>query len=92
MSEVSAVFHDLEPVARQPMTDDLPNNRGLDRSERLETQGPQHISPIVAYLASDAAQELTQREQTDIARLCHASTQEIPVNMPVLSTRVLKTR
>lgn len=48
----------IAPIAYTRMTDDLPNNRGLDPAERLETQGPQHISPIVAYLASDAASNI----------------------------------
>ena len=45
----------IAPIAYTRMTEDLANNRGLDPEERNESQGPQHIAPIVAYLASDAA-------------------------------------
>lgn len=45
----------IAPIAYTRMTSDLPNNRGLDSAERRSSQGPQHISPLVAYLASDAA-------------------------------------
>ena len=45
----------IAPMAYTRMTEDLVGNRGLDPEERIESQGPQHIAPLVAYLASDKA-------------------------------------
>ncbi len=49
----------IAPIAYTRMTDDLPNNRGLDPEERMANAGPQHIAPIVAYLASDEAANIS---------------------------------
>ena len=49
----------IAPIAYTRMTSDLPNNRGLDPEERLASAGPQHIAPIVAYLASDEAANIS---------------------------------
>ena len=49
----------ISPIAFTRMTSDLPGNRGLDAEERREEAGPQHIAPLVAYLASDRGAEIS---------------------------------
>ena len=49
----------IAPMAFTRMTSDLPNNRGLDPEERRQNSGPQHIAPLVVYLASDRATHIT---------------------------------
>lgn len=46
----------IAPNALTRMTHDLP---GVQEHYTVESMGPQHISPIVAYLASDAAEKIT---------------------------------
>ncbi|MDX1385256.1 MAG: SDR family oxidoreductase, partial [Thermoanaerobaculia bacterium] len=45
----------IAPIAYTRMTEDLTPNRDLDPEERRSSQGPQHIAPLVAWLASDQA-------------------------------------
>ena len=45
----------IAPIAYTRMTEDLAPNRDLDPEERRSSQGPQHIAPLVAWLASDQA-------------------------------------
>lgn len=48
----------IAPAAFTRMTHDLQNNAGLDPEARTASLGPQHISPIVVYLASDRAADI----------------------------------
>jgi NAD(P)-dependent dehydrogenase (short-subunit alcohol dehydrogenase family) len=45
----------IAPIARTRMTEDLPGYRDQDPEENAAAQGPQHISPLVCFLASDHA-------------------------------------
>jgi NAD(P)-dependent dehydrogenase (short-subunit alcohol dehydrogenase family) len=47
----------VAPVAITRMTEDLPMMKGLS----AEALGPQHIAPLVAFLASDLAKDVTGR-------------------------------
>jgi len=49
----------IAPIAYTRMTSDLASNRGLDEQERIDNAGPQHISPIVAFLASDRGADIS---------------------------------
>ncbi len=59
LAHSSITVNAIAPIAYTRMTSDLAGNRDLDPEERTESQGPQHIAPIVAYLASDAAAAIT---------------------------------
>jgi NAD(P)-dependent dehydrogenase (short-subunit alcohol dehydrogenase family) len=49
----------IAPIARTRMTEDLPGYRDQDPEENQRAQGPQHIAPLVAFLASDQAAGIT---------------------------------
>jgi NAD(P)-dependent dehydrogenase (short-subunit alcohol dehydrogenase family) len=49
----------IAPIARTRMTEDLPGYRDLDPEENQKAQGPQHIAPLVAFLASDHGASIT---------------------------------
>jgi NAD(P)-dependent dehydrogenase (short-subunit alcohol dehydrogenase family) len=55
MARYQITVNAIAPIAYTRMTEDLAPNRDLDPEERLESQGPQHIAPLVAWLASDRA-------------------------------------
>jgi NAD(P)-dependent dehydrogenase (short-subunit alcohol dehydrogenase family) len=47
----------IAPVALTRMTDDVP----VLKSMGIETMGPEHVAPVVAWLASDLAHDVTGR-------------------------------
>ncbi|MEW5853915.1 MAG: SDR family NAD(P)-dependent oxidoreductase [Myxococcota bacterium] len=53
--KMNARVNAIAPVALTRMTDDLPMLKGASTEEI----GPQHISPVVAFLASDLAEGIT---------------------------------
>ncbi|HVR29222.1 MAG TPA: SDR family NAD(P)-dependent oxidoreductase [Thermoanaerobaculia bacterium] len=55
----SITVNAIAPIARTRMTEDLPGYRDLDPEANREAQGPQHIAPLVAFLASDQAAGIT---------------------------------
>jgi hypothetical protein len=59
LARYSITVNAIAPIARTRMTEDLPGYRDQDPEENREAQGPQHIAPLVAYLASDHAAGIT---------------------------------
>ena len=55
----SITVNAIAPIARTRMTEDLPGYRDQDPDENTAAQGPQHIAPLVAFLASDQAAGIT---------------------------------
>ena len=55
LQKIGVTVNAIAPVARTRMTEDLP----MFESVGEETMGPQHIAPVVAFLASDASANLT---------------------------------
>jgi NAD(P)-dependent dehydrogenase (short-subunit alcohol dehydrogenase family) len=55
----SITVNAIAPIARTRMTEDLPGYRDQDPEENRESQGPQHIAPLVCFLASDHAASIT---------------------------------
>jgi len=53
--KINARVNAVAPVALTRMTDDLPMLKGATEEEL----GPQHISPVVAFLASDLSEGIT---------------------------------
>lgn len=53
--KINARVNAIAPVALTRMTDDLPMFKGAS----AEDMGPQHISPVVAFLASDLSEGIT---------------------------------
>jgi NAD(P)-dependent dehydrogenase (short-subunit alcohol dehydrogenase family) len=51
----SITVNAIAPIARTRMTEDLPGYKDQDPEENWRAQGPQHIAPLVAFLASDHA-------------------------------------
>ncbi len=59
LKRIGVTVNAIAPIAHTRMTEDLPGYRELDEDLALEINGPQHIAPIVCYLASDAAEDVT---------------------------------
>ncbi|MEE2777184.1 MAG: SDR family NAD(P)-dependent oxidoreductase [Acidobacteriota bacterium] len=59
MARYEITVNAIAPIAYTRMTEDLVPNRDLDPDERHDSQGPQHIAPLVAYLASDEAANIS---------------------------------
>ena len=55
LAKINVTVNAIAPVALTRMTDDLPMLQGVS----VEQMGPQHISPVVLFLASDLAADLT---------------------------------
>lgn len=53
LSHYGITVNAVSPIAFTRMTEDLPNYRERDAEEERRERGPQHIAPIVVYLASD---------------------------------------
>jgi NAD(P)-dependent dehydrogenase (short-subunit alcohol dehydrogenase family) len=56
-AKFSVTVNAVAPYALTRMTEDLPMVKGLNPAE----YGPQHIAPVVAFLASDLAKDVTGR-------------------------------
>ncbi len=56
-ARMNVTVNAVAPVAITRMTEDLPMMQSLSK----EDLGPQHIAPLVAYLASDLAAQVTGR-------------------------------
>lgn len=56
LAKFNITVNAIAPNALTRMTHDLP---GVQGAYTVESMGPQHISPIVAYLATDAAANIT---------------------------------
>jgi NAD(P)-dependent dehydrogenase (short-subunit alcohol dehydrogenase family) len=54
-AKMGVTVNAVAPVALTRMTEDLPMMKGINPG----ALGPQHISPVVAFLASDAASDIT---------------------------------
>ena len=57
----SITVNAIAPIARTRMTEDLPGYRDQDPEENTAAQGPQHIAPLVCFLASDQARRHHRR-------------------------------